>query len=512
MNNLVTEYKQARKAATPLMAISTPDPAATMKDIQASMVNGGGNVPLAKWDCISGAIGLNDSGADMLLEICKDSGADPSQVVNVIDILQFAEKAPAKSVLFILNGHRYFEDQDNKQYVQALWNLRDVFKSKFCTIVLLGPSFRLPVELKQDMVVLDSPYPDETELTELVERLSKHNKVVLEDGQMENTVAALRGLAKFPAETVISTAMDTDAKGKRILDSPRVWTRKQTIIEENDGMSVWKDGATFDDLGGLDQAKKFFREYIKGRAPIKLIAFVDEIEKGTLGSGAGDSNGLGADIIGQQCTQMQENIWTGSLFWGHPGTGKTQLAKVIGNEAKVPTIYLDYGAMFGGVVGDTQKASRNVFKVLKAMGGEGVLWIATCNERSILKPELLRRFKLPHFFFDLPTDEERMAVKHIYCEKYGFDVKSFANVNDNGWTGAEIEQCCKLAYDLRTTPEHTAQYIVPIARSSASVIERRRREADGTILSASYDGNYQMKRNPLPVFDVEATRTVEFEN
>lgn len=513
MNNFIKEYKQARVAATPLIAISTPDPAETMRAIQSASKNGGSNIPLGKWDVVSGAIGLNDAGAEMLTKICSDANATPDQVVNPIDILQFFEKAQAKSVLFMLNAHRYFEDQDNKQFIQALWNLRDVLKTKFCTVVLLGPSFKLPAELKQDILGIESPYPDEAELTGLVERLAKHNKVKLDEGQVVNTVDALRGLAPFSAESVVSMAMEKNEEtGERTMDVPRVWTRKAQIIEEDEAMSVWRGGEGFDCLGGLGQSKGFYDDYIHGQAKIRLIAFVDEIEKGTLGSGANDSNGLGADIIGQQCTKMQDNGWTGGILWGHPGTGKSQLAKVIGNQAGVPTIYIDYGAMFGGIVGDTQKSSRNVFKVLEAMGGDGVLWLATCNERSLLKPELLRRFGLPMFFFDLPTEEERMAVKKIYCKKFGFNLKTFDLINDDGWTGAEIERCCKLAYDLRTTPDKTAKYIIPIARSSANVIDHRRKEADGTTLSASYDGIYQMKKNPLPVYDVDATRTLDLEN
>jgi hypothetical protein len=510
MNNLITQYKKARQAATPLIAISTPDPAATMASIQASMTNGGSNVPLAKWDCVCGAIGLNDNGAKALVEICK--GNPPNEIVNPVDILVFSEMLPAKSVMFMMNAHRYFEDkEDNKQFIQALWNLRDVFKAKFCTIVLLGPAFILPAELKQDMLVIDQPYPDETQLKELVERVTKHNEVALSAPVIENTVDALRGLAEFPSEQVIAMSLYKDAKGKGI-DSDGVWYRKQQIIEANDGMAVWRGGAKFSDLGGLTNAKEFFDNYINGRAPLRLIAFVDEIEKSSIGSGTGDSNGLGADILGLTCTKMQDNGWTGSIFYGHAGTGKTQLAKVIGNQAKVPTIYIDYGAMFGGIVGDTQRASRNVFKVLEAMGGDGVLWIATCNEMSLLKPELRRRFSLPVFFFDLLSEEERRAVETIYCKKYDFDLSTFDNINDEGWTGAEIERCCKLAYDLRTTPDKTEKYIVPIARSSAKDIARRRAEADGNYLSASYPGIYRMDRNPLPIYEVGGTRKVEFEN
>lgn len=508
--DLITQYKKARAAATPLIAINTPDPAATMKLIQANMVNGNTQVALAKWDCVSGAIGLNDNGAAALQEIVP-APANPQDVVNPVDILVFSEKLPRKSVLFMLNAHSYFKDQDNKQFIQALWNLRDVFKSKFCTIVLLGPSFALPTELKQDILVIDQPYPDAKELNDLVDRVSKHNKIELEAPVIENTVDALRGLAAFPAEQVVAMSLFKTEKEKGI-DTKAVWSRKEQIISAEDGLSVWHGGAKFEDLGGLTQAKEFYTEYINGRAPLKLIAFIDEIEKSSIGSGTNDSNGLGADILGLMCTKIQDNDWNGGLLYGHAGTGKTQLAKVLGAQAKVPTVYIDFGAVYGGIVGDTQRAARNVFKVLEAMGSDGVLFIGTCNEMSLLKPELRRRFGLPTFFFDLLTEDERMVVKKIYCKKYGFDLKLFDSINDEGWTGSEIEKCCKLAWTLRTTPDKTARYIVPIARSSATDIERRRKEADGKFLSASYSGIYTMEKNPLPVYEIGGERKVEFEN
>ena len=502
--DLIKQYKKARAAATPLMAISTPDPGETIRLIQSSMA-ADTKVPMAKWDCVSGAIGLNKAGAAALLEICR--GNQPSEVFNPVDLLVFAEQLPEKSVVFMMNAHSYFKDQDPKQYIQALWNLRDVLKSKFCTIVLLGPSFNLPVELKQDIYTIDAPYPDEAELKGIIKRLSDHNKVKLDDKQIENTTDALRGLAPFPAESVLSMEMS-----KAGIDSDGVWKRKEVIYSANKGLSIMRAKAGFK-LGGLQASQNFFLNYLEGLNRPRAIAFVDEIEKSVLSAGTNDSNGIGADMLGLTCTKMQENGWTGSLLYGHAGTGKTQLAKLIGNWAGVPTIYFDMNGMKGGIVGDTEQQVRDNFKILEATAGDRVLWMATCNDINPLKPELRRRFGLPVFFFDLLTDEERMAVKEIYCQKFGFDLKVFDQIDDNGWTGAEIEKCCQLAHWMKTTPDQTAKYIVPIARSSAKEIERRRQDADGKYLSATYEGIYQMEKNPLPVYDFGAnTRKVEFEN
>lgn len=503
--NLITQYQKARAAATPLIAISTPDPAETMRLIQSNMKDGGKNVPLAKWDCVGGAVGLNTLGASALKEVCK--GNPPDEVVNPVDILVFSELLPAKSVLFMLNAHSYFRDQDPKQYIQALWNLRDVFKSKFCTIVLLGPSFVLPAELKQDIYTIDSPYPDEAELREMVTRISSHNKVSLDESKIENTIDALRGLAPFPAETALAMEMS-----KAGIDSDGVWGRKRNIVESYKGLSVFRSEKGFK-LGGLKHSQDFFAEYMNGLNKPRAIVFIDEIEKSVLGSGTGDSNGIGADILGLTCTKMEDNGWTGSILYGHAGTGKTQLAKILGNWAGVPTIYFDLNGMKGGIVGETEGQVRENYKVLEAIAQDRALFIATCNEINPLKPELRRRFGLPVFFFDLLTDEERMAVKQIYSKKYNFDMSVWDSIDDNGWTGAEIEKCCLMAYWMRTTPDKTAKYIVPIARSNSKEIQRRREDANGKYLSASYEGIYRMDTNPLPVYDIGGTnRTVEFEN
>jgi len=116
------------------------------------------------------------------------------------------------------------------------------------------------------------------------------------------------------------------------------------------------------------------------------------------------------------------------------------------------------------------------------------LVVHNCNNLTILPPELRRRFCFGTFFFDLPDAEERKVIWDIYKPKYG--VKS-AVPNDEGWTGAEIKQCCVLADALGITLKDAANYIVPVARVAREQIERLRKMADGTFISASYSGPYR---------------------
>ena len=124
------------------------------------------------------------------------------------------------------------------------------------------------------------------------------------------------------------------------------------------------------------------------------------------------------------------------------------------------------------------------------------LWIATCNSIGTLPTELRRRFTLGTFFFDLPSPEERAAIWKIYLAKYGVTGEL---PDDQGWTGAEIKECCRKAYRLKLTLKESAEYIVPVFRSAADQIRTLRQQASGKFVSASNPGVYQFQEAPAVV-------------
>jgi hypothetical protein len=42
---------------------------------------------------------------------------------------------------------------------------------------------------------------------------------------------------------------------KRELDTADLWERKRQIIEQTPGLSVWRGGETFEDIGGVENVK-----------------------------------------------------------------------------------------------------------------------------------------------------------------------------------------------------------------------------------------------------------------
>jgi SpoVK/Ycf46/Vps4 family AAA+-type ATPase len=147
------------------------------------------------------------------------------------------------------------------------------------------------------------------------------------------------------------------------------------------------------------------------------------------------------------------------------------------------------------LVGASTERLRTALKIIDAVSQDRMLFIATCNSIASLPPELRRRFTLGTFFFDPPTEEEREIIWQICFKRYGVtgDLP-----NGEGWTGAEIKECCRKAHRLGMTLVQAAKYIVPVSRSAAEQVKALRQMASGKFISASTPRIYQY-RETAPV-------------
>lgn len=121
--------------------------------------------------------------------------------------------------------------------------------------------------------------------------------------------------------------------------------------------------------------------------------------------------------------------------------------------------------------------------------------IGTCNRFGSLPPELKRRFSLGTFFFDLPTAAERVGIWGYYTKKFNLKKEQLMNIDDDGYTGAEIKNCCNIAWRLNCSLAEAANYIVPVAKSAGEEIEKLRMSAEGKFISASTTGFYKRAKS-----------------
>jgi hypothetical protein len=503
MTDLLTHIKTARRVSVPLLAIATSDQPACMQRVLPVLANGSGQSqshPVLVWDLAEGLRPLNQSGAQVLPQLLGDLEQQVTQ--DPVMAFKALAKLPSVGAAVALNADRIL---DAAPVVQAIQNLRDRFKQDGRMLVLLAPALKLPAALQHDVFVLDEPLPTPDELRSIV--ASQYEAAGLErpdEALLTQAASALRGLSAFAAEQ--ATALSLTKQGVRV---DTLWTRKVQMVNETPGLQVWSGAERFDTLGGLGQIKGLLTRILRGRQAPQAIVFLDEIEKALAGATGpiGDSSGVSQDALGCLLSHMQDRGAAGLIFVGPPGTAKSAVAKAAGAEGGIPTIRFDLGATKGSLVGESEQKVRQALKIIDAVSDGRALWIATCNKVAVLPPELRRRFKFGTVFFDLPDDAERAAIWRIYRGKFDLPADD-PSPADVGWTGAEIETCCQLAWQLMIPLQEAARYIVPVSQAAPEAIEELRRQAEGRYLSASAPGVYRRPQPPEPTASRPAGRAI----
>lgn len=476
---LISQFESARQAAVPIIAIETLD----QQGVISRLLPGINEFAALRWDILNGVAPLSNPAIPAISDLCE--GMDPAIATgNPSEMLRKVINLPDKSVIFMFNAHRFV---DNESVSTGIGNIRDVFKGTGSTLVLLGPSMRLPEELQQDTMVVSESLPDDQEVGRIIEGLCQDAEIPIPE-DMTKIVDTLIGLSRFSAEQTLATCFFRNESGEIEIDRKALWERKCKAVEQTPGLSIWRGAETFDDIGGCENVKGLISQVIKGVDAPRAIVFMDEIEKAFAGSGS-DSSGVSQDQLGAILSYMQDNEVDGMIFIGPPGAAKSAVAKAAGNAGNVPTVSFDLGGMKNALVGKSGEQTRQALKVISAISQGRALFIATCNSIGTLPPELRRRFTMGTFFFDLPTKEERNKIWSIYIQKYKITAGCIIDFDD-GWTGAEIKQCCKLAYKLGIGLKDASSYIVPVAKSAAEVIENLRRQASGKFLDAGRAGIY----------------------
>jgi transitional endoplasmic reticulum ATPase len=210
---------------------------------------------------------------------------------------------------------------------------------------------------------------------------------------------------------------------------------------------------TFDDVGGLDDAKQTLQQSVEW--PLKYSRIFDE-------TNTAPSSGV--------------------LMHGPPGTGKTLLARALAGESDINYLHVESPELIDKYVGESEKAVRELFSrarqsapsiiffdELDAIAGArgedshavtervvsqllteldslqdtpNVTVLAATNSRDSIDPGLLRsgRFE-EELHIDTPNEEERREIFQIHTEDKPFadDVDADIVATHDDLTGADID-------------------------------------------------------------------------
>lgn len=341
--------------------------------------------------------------------------------------------------------------------VTTRW-LRDAiasFKGTQKTIILMSPVQTVPIELEKEVVVLDYPLPDLSELNQVLSHQLEQTKTRRTTTETrEKLLKAALGLTHDEAEKVYRKAQ---VKAGRLTEAEVdiVLSEKKQLIRRNGILEYIEEDETIDSVGGLEELKRWLKQ--------RSNAFTERARE----YGLPQPKGM--------------------LILGVPGCGKSLIAKTTSRLWGLPLLRLDMGRVYdGSMVGRSEANLRNALKTAESISpailfideldksfagtsgssdsdggtssrifGSFLTWMqektspvfvmATANRVERLPGEFLRKGRFDEIFFvDLPTPEERQQIFNIHLSKRRrdiarFDIEQLAKVSD-GFSGAEIEQ------------------------------------------------------------------------
>ena len=499
--NLKEELAALLAAHVPLIHLVTYEEDRVLRTL--AEVDGAGQLGITSWDI-----------ADGFQEHRRGNQPFPPKDCTTDNILpHVASKLPEGHILVLKDFHHCWI-QKRGYITRKLRNMTRRLRSQGQYLVFITPPLAaehdLPLELKDDVVVLQVSLPDQPELERLFDEVtgkldrSKLPRPEVKDKLIQSALGLTTNQARLAFSRVWAHCRAFDERGIELV----TWAKRE-VIRESGALEFWPADQGEADVGGLDLMKTWLKKREAG--------------------------------FGSEARLAGLPFPRGVALIGIPGTGKSLSAKMLSGLWKLPLLRLDVGTLFGSLLGESEQNMRKAIMLAetvspcilwidemeKAFAGSGagalnsgaatrvfgtfltwmqehrtpVFVIATANDVAALPPELVGRFDRT-FFLDLPNKQERRAIFLIHFTNAGetFPERQFDLVElverSHGFVGREIERVVREAQftafadqnreieqaDLLAALTET----VPISASHAEVIETLRKwKTEGRAVPAS---------------------------
>lgn len=384
------------------------------------------------------------------------SGGSIYNTREPVQALANMESMTVEAVFILKDFHRHLDDP---VVVRRLRDVGQKFSANRRTVILTAPELTVPPELIKLVEYFDLPLPDRDRLHEIVKetftRLSKTYslKLQVDSAGVDSIAANLRGLTEEEAERAISQALVTRYAlcPETIID---VLEAKKQLLRHSGMLEFVETSDNLSGVGGLENLKHWL----------------------------GQRRGAWEDAAREFGLEPPR----GMIILGVQGCGKSLCARAVAGEWKLPLVKFDTSAVYDKYIGETEKRIHRVFQVAEGLA-PCVLWIdelekvfagsgpdsasadagvssrllasflswmqdrkspvfvaATCNNVTVLPPELIRKGRFDELFFvDLPNQVERKQIFSIQLTKRKrnpaeFDLQKIA-IAAKGYSGAEID-------------------------------------------------------------------------
>src|SRR5215469_2259741 len=522
MDKVLERLKVLIDSSTPIVVMETVEEMRAVRMVRAAC--SALNLAAFEWTIASGLARSGSGSLESRLEQAIPGGYRAGTVDDVAESAKalYDSREPAKMLAnlegitieaaFILKDlHRHMDDP---VVVRRLRDVGQKFATNRRTVVLTAPKISIPPELASLVEFLELPIPDRQRLRQIIDevlfRVSKTHTLQrrLDPNGFDVMAETMRGLTEEEAERAISQALVA-----RYALCPETVTdvleAKKTQLKRSEMLDFVEVSDTLASLGGLENLKRFLAQ--------------------RRGSWEEQAREFGLDPP------------RGVIILGVQGCGKSMCARAIAGEWKLPLVKFDTAAVYDKYIGETEKRIQKVFKVAEGLA-PCVLWIdelekvfagsgpdsasadagvssrllasflswmqdrkapvfvaATCNNVSVLPPELIRKGRFDELFFvDLPNQAERKQIFAIQLSKRkrnpsDFNLDQLATTAQ-GFSGAEIESVVQTALYAAYSQKQqlNAQHLltairatVPLSTTRAEEIEALREWAEKRAVPAS---------------------------
>jgi SpoVK/Ycf46/Vps4 family AAA+-type ATPase len=388
---------------------------------------------------------------------------------------QFANAIKAMETIFeedTMNGIHFYIITDPEQYLTSNDFVRRILNIIFQVnsdinivkcIYFVGASLVVPAKLASYIHVVRDDYLGREEIQEILDGLTEKVRERLpEDAYKWFSGLTGHQVRSAAGQSIGSSKHDPDPDKRGLVTQERVLQYKRERIRKTDLLKlVDVSPFTFDRIGGIDRFKKWALE-TRHAWTTEGKAFGLRPPKGVLCVG----------------------VW---------GCGKSLAVKALGNAWGLPTIQLELGKLRDSGVGNTEANTYRVLRYLEAMApcivwcdeaeksfsgshsssysdagttarALGILstWhqeteaevclALTTNSLKTLPVEFTNRIS-ERFFFDLPSEDDRVDIIKIHLLQFGaltkeqiakFDLRRLAEASEN-LVPREMEQAVDAA-------------------------------------------------------------------
>jgi len=483
---------------------------------------------LVMWDCVSGPSTL------IAPQNQRTIAADAVALMDPIDMLRWIEEdvdmpgendegSGGGALYVMLDLHNHMQsslsgavgqmDDKERDIVRKMRSMCQALKSDHKAVVVISRDRVLPGDLQEIVRIINWPLPTHEEIREevdslvaqlrlKVERMTDDADKTLPSYSVDERDEMARAFGGMTTDRIIGTFRENTVRDYQITPDQhiaRIIEAKREIISGSDcGLTYIATDQLpdMDEIGGLSMLKDYIRR--------RQRSFTEAARE------------YGLPHL------------KGVLLIGVQGCGKSMSAKAVGKLWRLPTIRLDMGSIFTGLVGGSENRLRRAIQLMEAMApcvvwldeiekgmaGTGssdrsdagtaarvfstmLTWmaekttpvyvVATANSPHTLPAEMIRDGRFDdRFFIDLPTIPERGQIFQSHLRRLGrdpslFDISllSSDDISAN-FSGAEIEACIVAAMtdaffdDVEVNTEYIANSCrtkFPLAETMAEQVQ-----------------------------------------